>query len=71
MDVGSGKMVAWQQEGFFPGEPIFLPRPGSTAEDDGVLLSIVLQGGGAIRVWVVLGALGLVPLGLLALAGPS
>ncbi|GAB4814118.1 hypothetical protein N2152v2_001164 [Parachlorella kessleri] len=44
VDVSSGKMVPWQQEGFFPGEPIFLPRPGSSTEDDGVLLSIVLQG---------------------------
>ncbi|KYK57339.1 carotenoid cleavage dioxygenase 1 [Drechmeria coniospora] len=27
-----------------PGEPVFVPRPGGTEEDDGVLLSVVLDG---------------------------
>ncbi|HEX2178339.1 MAG TPA: carotenoid oxygenase family protein [Actinomycetota bacterium] len=33
----------WQQEGCFPGEPIFVARPGGFEEDDGVLLSVVLD----------------------------
>ncbi|CAN8099942.1 unnamed protein product [Discula destructiva] len=31
-------------EGHTPGEAVFVPRPGATEEDDGVLLSIVLNG---------------------------
>lgn len=33
----------WQEDGCFPGEPIFVARPGGIAEDDGVLLSVVLD----------------------------
>ena len=29
-----------------PGEPIFLPSPGSTSEDDGVVLTIVMMASG-------------------------
>ena len=41
----SGQHQVWQEEGTWPGEPIFVPRPGATREDDGVLLSVVLAGG--------------------------
>ena len=34
----------WSIEGHSPGEPIFVPNPKGTAEDDGVLLSVVLDG---------------------------
>lgn len=44
LDVESGSHEVWQEEGMWPGEPIFVPRPGGTAEDDGVLLSVVLAG---------------------------
>ena len=27
----------------YPGEPVFVPAPGATAEDDGVLLSVILD----------------------------
>jgi hypothetical protein len=30
--------------GHFPGEPIFVRRPGATADNDGILLSVVLDG---------------------------
>ena len=33
----------WHEPGCHPGEPVFVPRPGSTAEGDGVLLSLVLD----------------------------
>jgi beta,beta-carotene 9',10'-dioxygenase len=33
----------WSEEGCFPGEPIFVPHPNSQAEDDGVVLSLVLD----------------------------
>ena len=33
----------WHLAGHTPSEPIFVPRPGGTAEDDGVILSVVLD----------------------------
>jgi torulene dioxygenase len=38
---GSGQV--WREEGCVPGEPVFVPRPGGTEEDDGVILTIVLD----------------------------
>lgn len=34
----------WQVRGCYPSEPIFVPRPGATDDDDGVLLSVVVDG---------------------------
>ncbi|KAJ3114206.1 hypothetical protein HDU96_002421 [Phlyctochytrium bullatum] len=36
--------LMWHEPGCFPGEPLFIPTPGGEAEDDGVLLSVVLRG---------------------------
>ncbi|GGK54435.1 carotenoid oxygenase family protein [Salinarimonas ramus] len=33
----------WREDGAWPGEPVLVRRPGSEAEDDGVLLSVVLD----------------------------
>lgn len=33
----------WRKENHTPSEPIFVPRPGAEEEDDGVLLSVVLD----------------------------
>lgn len=38
---GSGQV--WKEEGCVPGEPIFVPRPGAKEEDDGVVLTVVLD----------------------------
>jgi len=38
---GSGQV--WREEGSVPGEPVFVPRPGGTEEDDGVILTVVLD----------------------------
>ena len=43
LDVETGETLRWVQEGCYPGEPVFAPRPGGKAEDDGVLLSLVLD----------------------------
>lgn len=32
----------WEQPGFYPSEPIFVPSPGAAEEDDGVILSVVI-----------------------------
>ena len=33
----------WHETGRYPGEPVFVARPGAEGEDDGVLLSVVLD----------------------------
>jgi beta,beta-carotene 9',10'-dioxygenase len=43
VDVGDGSAASWREEGCFPGEPVFVERPGADAEDDGVVLSVVLD----------------------------
>jgi beta,beta-carotene 9',10'-dioxygenase len=43
LDVERGAAAVWEQDGTFPGEPVFVPRPGGEAEDDGLALSIVLD----------------------------
>jgi carotenoid cleavage dioxygenase-like enzyme len=42
-DLGGNSRRRWYQPACFPGEPVFVPRPGAGAEDDGVLLSVVLN----------------------------
>lgn len=37
-NVATGEKLLWMQEGLFPAEPIFLPSPDATEEDDGILL---------------------------------
>lgn len=44
LDVESGETQLWRQEGHFPGEPIFVGRPGGEREEDGLLLVVVLAG---------------------------
>ncbi|KAK3935769.1 carotenoid oxygenase [Diplogelasinospora grovesii] len=44
-DTVTREALFWDNPaGHSPGEAIFVPRPGGTAEDDGVLLSVVLDG---------------------------
>jgi beta,beta-carotene 9',10'-dioxygenase len=43
INTKNGDSMYWNEEGCYPGEPCFVPRPGSKADDDGVLLSIVLD----------------------------
>jgi carotenoid cleavage dioxygenase-like enzyme len=43
-DVVQREQLGWSEPGCFPGEPVFVARPGATEEDDGVLLSVVLDG---------------------------
>ncbi len=41
--IEDGATRVWHEPGSFPGEPIFVRRPDGTAEDDGVLLTLVLE----------------------------
>jgi beta,beta-carotene 9',10'-dioxygenase len=43
IDVNTGKETIWQEEGCYPGEPVFVPQPAAISEDDGVILSVVLN----------------------------
>ncbi|KAK9476632.1 carotenoid oxygenase [Lipomyces japonicus] len=44
LDVRSFETTTWFEEGCTPSEPIFVSNPNGTEEDDGVLLSVVLDG---------------------------
>ena len=43
VDILGQRDQAWYQPGCYPGEPVFIGRPGCEKEDDGVILSIVLD----------------------------
>ncbi|KAJ5287421.1 Carotenoid oxygenase [Penicillium angulare] len=43
-DIDTQKDLVWSVHGHSPGEPIFVPNPSGEKEDDGVLLSVVLDG---------------------------
>jgi carotenoid cleavage dioxygenase-like enzyme len=43
IDALTGQTTAWHTSGCYPGEPVFVPAPHARAEDDGVLLSVVLD----------------------------
>ncbi|XP_063063493.1 beta-carotene oxygenase 2b [Engraulis encrasicolus] len=42
VDLETKKMKVWEKPGFYPSEPVFVPSPDATEEDDGVLLSVVI-----------------------------
>ena len=43
LDVETGELGGWSQSGCYPGEPVFVAGPEERAEDDGVVLSVVLD----------------------------
>jgi beta,beta-carotene 9',10'-dioxygenase len=43
IDTGSGESASWYEEACYPGEPAFVAAPASSTEDEGVLLSVVLD----------------------------
>jgi beta,beta-carotene 9',10'-dioxygenase len=44
VDVEDGSSRTWSEPGCWPGEPVLVADPSGTAEDAGVVLSLVLQG---------------------------
>ena len=42
-DFEARRTTSWREPGSYPGEPVFVARPGAEGEDDGVLLSVVLD----------------------------
>ncbi|HEX3609024.1 MAG TPA: carotenoid oxygenase family protein [Solirubrobacterales bacterium] len=64
VDVEAGEVKRWSEPGSYPGEPVFVPAPRpDRAEDDGVLLSVVLDGRSGSSYLLVLDAAGLEELG--------
>jgi beta,beta-carotene 9',10'-dioxygenase len=43
LDVRAGATRTWHEPGTYPGEPVFVPAPDPISEDDGVILSVVLD----------------------------
>jgi carotenoid cleavage dioxygenase-like enzyme len=43
IDLDSRTLARWYEKDHYPGEPVFVPAPGAKVEDEGVLLSIVLD----------------------------
>jgi beta,beta-carotene 9',10'-dioxygenase len=43
IDTETGSVTHWYENGLYPGEPVFVPAPSGQVEDDGVLLSVVLD----------------------------
>lgn len=43
VDVHTNVVTTWQQKNCYPSEPIFVARPDAKTEDDGILLSVVLD----------------------------
>ncbi|KAI9021776.1 carotenoid oxygenase [Hyaloraphidium curvatum] len=48
--------TTWSAPGLYPSEPIFVPRPGATEEDDGVLLTVCFDAARTSSALVVLDA---------------
>ena len=43
INVNTGDALVWQEEGCYPSEPVFVEKPGASSEDEGVILSVVLD----------------------------
>ncbi len=56
VDISDGSTRSWAQPGCYPGEPVFVARPDAEDEDDGVLLSVVLDAGAGTSFLLVLDA---------------
>jgi beta,beta-carotene 9',10'-dioxygenase len=59
VDVESGVQATWREPDTYPGEPVFVRTPGSEREDDGLLLSVVLDAAANSSFLLVLDATGL------------
>ena len=43
VDIAGGGIEHWAEDGCYPGEPVFVPAPDAKTEDDGVVLSAVID----------------------------
>jgi len=54
MDLESGTCEMWHEGGGIVGEPAFVPRPGASDEDDGVVMSIITEAGDGTAALLIL-----------------
>lgn len=43
INVKNGEMLTWSEKSCYPGEPVFVSSPESKDEDDGIIMSVVLD----------------------------
>ncbi len=55
-NIETGKSLVWFKEGHIPSEPIFIANPEAKTEDDGVLISMVLNTNEEVTEFLVLDA---------------
>lgn len=56
LDIETGAASVWQARGCYPGEPVFVAAPQAETEDQGVILSVVLDTGAGASFLLVLDA---------------
>jgi beta,beta-carotene 9',10'-dioxygenase len=56
LDLDRGTGSSWHEEGCYPGEPVFVAAPAAGNEDDGVILSVVLDARKAASFLLILDA---------------
>lgn len=56
VDVKNKVDLFWHEKNTVPGEPIFVPNPNGISEDDGVILSVILDGESEHSVLLILNA---------------
>jgi beta,beta-carotene 9',10'-dioxygenase len=56
VDLEGRTHVRWREEGCYPGEPVFVAAPDGASEDDGVVLSVVLDARRGLSFLLVLDA---------------
>lgn len=56
VDTAEGATLSWSEPACYPGEPVFVARPEAEHEDDGVLLSVVLDADAGTSFLLVLDA---------------
>jgi beta,beta-carotene 9',10'-dioxygenase len=56
LDVERGGVATWEEPQAWAGEPVFVARPGADGEDDGVVLSVVLDAAGGRSFLLILDA---------------
>ena len=44
VDTKTKKVLTWAEKNVYCAEPMFVPRPGAVAEDDGVLIASMIKG---------------------------
>jgi beta,beta-carotene 9',10'-dioxygenase len=62
IDTSDRATFSWSGDGCYPGEPVFVSRPEAEREDDGVLLSVVLDANAGTSFLLVLDAAELIEL---------